>query len=119
MYLAIDGVEIAAYPIEFQAKVMDLDNAETTVRTADGTLSRDRITVKRQIEISWNALQWEDVSAILQAMSGQFFELTYPDPMTGQQETKSFYVGDRQAPIAINKNGVYWWGGLQMTLTEK
>lgn len=119
MYLAINGVEIAVYPFEFAAKLMDLDDGETTTRTADGTLSRDRIAVKRQIDMSWNALQWSQVSAVLTAMQDEFFQFTYPDPMTGQQETKTFYVGDRTAPVALTKNGVTWWQGLQLTLTEQ
>lgn len=119
MQLKINGVEIAVCPIEFNPTIMDLDNAETTVRTADGMLSRDRIAVKRQIEMSWNALKWEDASAILQAMEAPFFDFTYPDPMTGRIETKIFYVGNRQMPYAIKRNGVTWWKGLQLTLTEQ
>lgn len=119
MYLAINGVEIAAYPIEFKASVMDLDDGESTTRTADGTLSRDRIAVKRQIEMTWPALQWDKMSAVLQAMTDEFFEFTYPDPLTGTQQTKTFYVGDREAAIAIVRNGVYWWTGMSMTLTER
>lgn len=119
MLMQIDGVELPVYPSSFNVTVMDLDDAETTTRTADGTLSRDRIAVKRQIEMSWPALRWEDLSAILQMMENEFFEFTYPDPMTGSQETKVFYAGNRPAPIAINKNGVLWWQGLQVTLTEQ
>lgn len=119
MYLAINGVEPPVYPAEMQVTIMDLDNGETTTRTADGTLSRDRIAVKRQIQMSWNALKWEDLSAIMQAMEAPFFEFTYPDSMSGQQETRVFYVGNREAPIAFSRNGVTWWKGLQLTLTEQ
>lgn len=98
---------------------MDLDNAESTTRTADGTLSRDRIAVKRQIEMSWPALTWDKLSGVLTSMQDEFFEFYYPDPMTGAYETKTMYVGNRQSPMAINKNGVIWWSGLQLTLTEQ
>ena len=98
---------------------MDLDDAETTTRTADGTLSRDRIATKRQIEMSWPALPWEKLSAVLTAMQDEFFVFYYPDPMAGQYETKTMYVGNRQSPIAIERNGVIWWSGLQLTLTEQ
>jgi len=119
LYLAINGVEIAKYPAQFSVTVMDLDDADTTTRTADGTLTRDRIAVKRQIEMSFNAMLWEDIAAIQQAMADEFFEFTYPDPHSGQQETKTFYAGNRKAAVAIVKNGVYWWTGLQLTLTEQ
>lgn len=119
MLLKINTVEIASYPSSFSVSVMDLDDAESTTRTADGTLTRDRITVKRQIEMSWPALTWENLSAILTAMQDEFFDFYYPDPMTGSYETRTMYVGNRQAPIAIEKNGIIWWSGLQLTLTEE
>jgi len=119
MYLAINGVEIAAYPAEFTVGVMDLDDGESTTRTADGTLSRDRIAVKRQIEMRFNPIRWEKLSTILTAMKDEFFQVTYPDPLSGQQETRTFYVGDRTAAIAIYRNGTYWWDGLNFTLVEQ
>jgi len=119
LLLKINGEEIASYPSKFTVSVMDLDDAETTTRTADGTLSRDRIATKRQIEMGWPALTWEKLSAVLTAMQDEFFEFYYPDPMTGQYETKTMYVGNRQAPVAIEKNGVIWWNELQLTLTEQ
>lgn len=119
MILKIDGVEIAAYPSSFSVTILDLDDADTTTRTADGTMTRDRIAVKRQIEMSWPALSWEKLSAILTAMQNEFFEFTYPDSMTGRYETKTFYVGNRTSPIAFERNGVMWWENLQLTLTER
>ena len=119
MYLAINSTEIAHYPSEFKVTVMDLDNAETTKRTANGELTRDRIAVKRQIEMRFAPMTWDKLSAILTAMGGEFFQFTYPDPMTGTQETRTFYVSDRESAIAIERDGVYWWTGLAFTLTEK
>ncbi|MCM1564928.1 MAG: hypothetical protein NC238_03030 [Dehalobacter sp.] len=119
MLLKINGAEIAAYPKEFQVTPMDLDDDDSTNRTADGTLSRDRITVKRQIEMSWSAITWTQISALLTAMSDVFFDFYYPDPMTGAYETKTFYVGNRPSPVAVEKNGVLYWSGLKVTLTEK
>ena len=119
MELRINDVEIAAYPIEFQVTILDLDDGESTTRTSDGTLNRDRIAVKRQIDMTWNPLPWDKISAILQAMEAPFFEFYYPDPMDGAYVTRVFYVGNRPAAIPIVKNGVIWWSGLQITLTER
>lgn len=119
MNILINGVALPVAPAEMEVGIMDLDNAETTTRTADGTLHRDRIAVKRQIELSWNALKWNDLSAILTAMKDEFFQVTYPDPMTGTTQTKTFYVGDRKAPVAMERNGITWWRGLQLTLIER
>lgn len=119
MQIKINGTEIPVYPSEFSVTTLDLDNGESTVRTADGTLNRDRVAVKRQIDMSWSALTWSQVSALLQAMSGVFFEVYYPDPMTGQYETKTFYAGNRPAAVAIPKGNDIIWSGIKITLTER
>ncbi|GBF73207.1 hypothetical protein PA598K_01492 [Paenibacillus sp. 598K] len=119
MQLHINGTEIAAYPIEFSVTVLDLDDAESTTRTADGLMTRDRVAVKRQIEMKFAALPWNKISAILRATQNVFFDFRYPDPLLGNYTTKNFYVGNRPAPVAIEKNGVLWWDGLTMTLTER
>ncbi|RED34670.1 DUF6711 family protein [Paenibacillus sp. VMFN-D1] len=117
--LKINGQDIAVYPSQFSVTTLDLDDGESSVRTSDGTLNRDRITVKRQVDMTWGVLRWSQISAILQAMDGVFFDFTYPDPMTGQHETKSFYVGNRPAPFAVQNGNEILWNGLKVTLTEK
>lgn len=119
MILKINNVEISAYPKEFSVTPMDLDNGESSVRTADGTLTRDRIAVKRQIDMSWGVLSWNEMSGILQAMSGVFFDFYYPDPMTGTYVTKTMYVGNRPAPAALSKDGDILWKDLKVILTER
>lgn len=119
MLLKVNTVEISAYPKEFKVTPLDLDNGESSVRTANGTLTRDRITVKRQIDMAWGVLTWSQMSGLLKSMSGVFFDFYYPDPLTGQYETKSFYVGNRPAPAALSKDGDILWSGLSVTLTER
>ena len=119
MLIKIGGVEIAAYPTEFSVTPLDLDNAESTTRTADGTLNRDRVATKRQIEMTWGTLDWATISALLQSMSGVFFDFYYPDPMDGTYATRTFYVGNRPTPFTQNKGGTILWAGLKITLTEK
>lgn len=117
--LKMNTVEVAAYPESFNVTVLDVDNGESSVRTADATLTRDRIAVKRQIEASWGLLTWSEISSLLTAMGGVFFDLYYPDPYTGQYETKTFYAGNRPALTAVAKDNEIWWKGLKVTLTEQ
>lgn len=119
MQLKLNGQEVAAYPSQFSLTVLDLDDGESSVRTTDGTLNRDRIAVKRQIEMSWGPLSWVNISSILSSMENVFFPVTYPDPVTGKYETKSFYVGNRPAPFAVAQGNEILWNGLKVTLTEK
>jgi len=119
MLLKINDVEIAAYPEQFSVTTMDLDNGDSSVRTSNGTLTRDRIAVKRQIDMSWGLLNWSEISSILQAMGGVFFDFYYPDPMVGDYVTKKLYVGNRPAPFAVGKGMDIQWSGLKLTLTEQ
>jgi hypothetical protein len=119
MLLKINDVEIVAYPKDFQVTILDVDNGDSTARTADGTLTRDRVAVKRQIEMSWGMLKWTEVSSILNAVSPVFFSFYYPDPMEGNYATRTFYVGNRPAPFCVGQGSDIRWKDLKMTLTEK
>ena len=119
MLLKINNVEITEYPITFEVTVLDFDNQESSQRTADGTLQRDRIVTKRQIQMSWGVLEWSKVSSILQAMQDEFFTLYYPDTMLGAYATKTFYVGNRPALAALSKGTDIFWSGLSLTLIEQ
>jgi len=117
--IKINGVSLPASPSSFQVTLIDLDDSEATKRTADGTLYRDRIAVKRKIDMSWGPMNWIDTATILQLVQNEFFECTYPDPLTGKWETKTFYVGDRVAPFAVARNNEIYWTGLKLSLTER
>lgn len=119
MQIQVNGEPIAAMPAEIRVTILDLDDADGTSRTANGTLSRDRIAVKRQVELSFNALTSAQISGVLQQTSGVFFEFTYPDPMDGGYETRTMYVGDRPANIPFERDGVIYWQDFKITLTEQ
>jgi hypothetical protein len=119
MTIKINNTEIPEYPKEFTVTVLDLDDSEATTRASDGTLTRDRVAVKRKVDISWGPLEWNKISLILSMMSGVFFDLYYPDPMAGIYVTKTFYVGNRPAPMLFEQNGKMLWSGLQVNLVEK
>jgi len=116
--LKINGTPVAS-PSVFQVDVYDIDS-EATARNTLGDMLRDRVTVKRKIICEWPPLTMSESSAILQAVQDVFFEVTYPDPVTGSTaETKTFYVGDRSMPLLLIRNGEYLWQGLKMNFIEK
>lgn len=119
--LLINGQEIAAYPAPggFKVTILDLDDADVTTRTADGTLARARVSVKRQIEMSFPPLTMDKISGVLRQMEDAFFDFTYPDPMIGAIVTKTFYVGNRPAAVPFVRDGIMYWDGLEITLTER
>lgn len=119
MLLKVNGKEIAAYPATFVPTVMDLDDGDASVRTANGDLNRARVKVIRQIEMSWGVLTWAQASALLKSMSGVFFDFYYPDPQAGKYETRRMYVGNRPMPVAVSIGNEILWNGLKVTLTER
>ena len=103
-------------PAKMTVAVMDISNAE---RNANGLMTIDRVATKRKISLEWPALDTSKMSAIMNAVSPIFFHVTYIDPQTGNNATKSFYVGDRTAPVLSVVNGVTMWEGLRLDLVEK
>ena len=113
--LLINGAAVVA-PKSFQVDIQDVDGE--TGRNANGDMVRDRITIKRKLNCEWGALTQEEMSQILNAVSGVFFSVSYPDPIEGQA-TRTFYVGDRNAPSYTFTNKFKPWSGLKFNLIER
>ena len=120
MTLKINGVDLPKMPSSFSVTISDLDDGTTTTRTMDGKLHRDRIAVKRKLELKFNAMSWSELSMILQMIEDIFFDVTYPDSQTGTLETKEFYVGNRTSPIALFRpNGDVIWNNIAFNFIER
>lgn len=113
--ISINGVKIAA-PKTYEVTVQDLDG--DTNRNANGGLIRDRIAVKRKLSLEWGLLTQKEIAPILNAVSGVFFTVTFPDPQLGMI-TKTMYVGDRTSPAYTWVDGKVKWSGLKMNFIEK
>lgn len=115
--IEINGAVIPA-PKPFQVLISDMDMDSDS--DTNGNLHRNRINIKRKINLEWGPLSWSEISTILKSVKDVFFNTRYPDPETGQFETKRFYVGDRTAPFCLEQeNGTLMWEGLTMNFVEK
>ena len=113
--IKINGVAIAT-PKVFEATVSDIDGE--TNRNANGELIRDRVAVKRKINLEWGTLEQSEMSKILNAVSNAFFTVEFPDPQLGLI-TKTMYVGDRTSPAYSYIDNKIKWQGLKMNFIEK
>lgn len=79
------------------------NSASDAGRVQDGndTMYKNRTSQKRKLQLAWNAPTPEQTASILQAVNDEYFPVTYPDAMSGVIETRTFYVGDRTAPMKI------------------
>ena len=101
--------------------ISDLDSEDGGAgRSQDGTLFRSRIAVKRKLNCTWSPLNASAMSTLLNCMTLEFFELEYPDALTGTRISKEFYVGDRSVAMYTYKNDTDWlWEGLSANFVER
>lgn len=74
-------------------------SASDAGRTEDALMHKKRIAQKVKLQLAWQNIPTADVSAILQAFNPEYISVCYLDAMSGAYETKTFYVGDRSAPM--------------------
>ena len=116
--IIINGVQPATAPDVYKVTIADLDSSAN--RSGNGTLFRDRVAVKRTIELSWYIMGGQDLSVLLTKMSPVFFPVTYLDPEINGQKTGTFYVSDRSPGVAVkNSDGSYTWKEVSFTLIER
>ena len=70
----------------------DIDSAEAG-QMLDGTVRRDRIIMRRRIEITIinKRLTNAQMATIQQAIYPQWVDVEFPDPLTGTNLTRKFY----------------------------
>ena len=64
-------------------------------------MHKNRKGQKRKISLSWIAKDWKTTQKIMQAFNPEYIMVKYPDMLSGQYETREFYVGDRTAPVKL------------------
>jgi hypothetical protein len=115
--IIINGIQVAA-PDVYKVTIADLDASAN--RSGNGTLFRDRVAVKRTIDLSWYMMDGQDLSVLLTNVSSVFFPVTYLDPVTNSQKTGTFYVSDRSPGVAVrNADGSYTWKEIAFSLVER
>jgi hypothetical protein len=100
--ITVNGVELPD-PAEYTWGLQDV-SASDAGRTEDAMMHKNRVGQKRKLNLTWSGLEPADVALILQAVNPEYMEVSYPDAMSNSTETRTFYVGDRSAPI-------HWWYG--------
>ena len=94
--IKVNGVPIAT-PSTFTWGLTDVSDSQSG-RTQDSLMHKNRVAQKRKIQLGWNNPSKETAASILQAFNPEYIDVTYPDAMSGNDETRTFYVGDRSAP---------------------
>lgn len=88
-------------PSEMTVTVSSI-SAPDAGRDQSGLMHAQKIGEKYKIALSWWNPTPALTSTILNAVKNEYFTVAFTDPVTNTAVTKTFYVGDRTAPIA-------WW----------
>lgn len=117
--IKINGANIKD-PSSFSWGFYDQSSDESGRSTNDGKMHKDIISSKRILSVSWQNISKDDASAILQLVnSSVFMDVTYPDAMSGTNQTRKFYVGDRSAPVKIWTIGKQIYSSLSFDFIEQ
>ena len=114
--LQINGVYIPD-PSSLQWGLQSVSD-QNAGRTTDGKMHVNLIARKRKLELVWNGVDFATASEILQAVNPETFNVTYLDALTNTRLTKTFYVGDRTAPVYSYSDGYKWYSNVTFNLIE-
>lgn len=112
-----DGVLIKS-PSVFSWGLNDVSAADAG-RTDDALMHKNRIAQKRKISLSWNNPTKEETASILQAFNPEYVKVTYPDAMSGKNETREFYRSDPSAPMKVWNVGNKRYAQLSFDIIER
>lgn len=89
-------------PSEYSVTLQDIDS-ENTRRTEAGVLTRDRVRAGvYKIQAKWKVSKAQ-LKIITDALAPAKFNVTFFDPTTSTNPTRSMYCGDRDANLVLNK----------------
>lgn len=113
-------VTIAGVSVSPSTYVVGIQDIVEAVRNGNGTLIADRKATKRKLEVSWKYLTAAQMAEILTVFVSSFYvSVTYPDPQTGADATRTFYPGDRTVGCFKYEGGVITgWKDVKFNMIE-
>lgn len=88
-------------------------------RGADGTMIGDIVARKTKLEITFVPLTDEMAVLLDAAITPAFFSVTFKDPATGKEETKTMYAGSPAYPVYSYAAGFKRYVGTAVNLIEQ
>ena len=101
--LTINGLGVDPNSITYGIQDVSAPDAG---RDLTGLMHKMTVTQKRTIQLEWWQTDPALTAQILTAVKPEYFNVTYPDPESNSNVTKTFYVGDRSTPVQVWGSGV-------------
>lgn len=111
----VDGNAVKC-PSAYQWSLLDLSDSAAG-RTEDTFMHKNRIEQKRKCMLEWHNITIKECSEVLQAFNPEYVTIVFLDALQGKYIEKTFYVGDRSAPMYNCKTGL--WKNVSFSITEK
>lgn len=122
MTLTVNGRDLTPYiafgGIQWQRADVDGPNATRSIDNA--YLTRDRIAIKRRLDVTCRPLTLLEASIVLSTIEPEYVTVTYTDPQIGGDVTKQMYSNNIPAQFAMKtRDGRELWGGITFPLIER
>ena len=125
MVITINGTQYD--PSELTIGLQDVSAPEAG-RDLSGLMHKMTVAQKVTIQVAW----WQPTPALVSQVLNsvqfdttqqhnpiEYFPVTYNDPLTNTTVTKTFYVGDRSAPVQVWGTGTKRYSKLSFKLIEQ
>lgn len=111
----VDGAYVPV-PSKYKYSLQDVSEPDAG-RDEAGYMHKLRIVQKVKLELEWVGKKDAEVSEILTAFNPEYLQITYKDAKSGTYLTKTFYVGDRSAPMYNSKLDI--WENVAFNVIER
>lgn len=112
----VGGTTYVPAPSKYEWSLQDISDSKAG-RTEDELMHKNRVGQKVKLELEWEALKISEAATLLQAFNPEYVEITYLDAMQGGYLTKTFYIGDRNAPLYNALTGL--WDSISFNAIEQ
>lgn len=93
-------------------------SASDAGRDLQGKMHVNQVSEKRKLELQWSGVDFATAKEILQAVHHETFQVNYLDALTNTRQTRTFYVGDRTAPVYSYSDGHRWYTNVSFNIIE-
>ena len=115
--IKIDG-KTFKHPSKFKWKKSDV-SGKSAGRDDDILMHKDKRGEKRTLSLGWIQLKKQEIHEILVAFSPEYVDVTYWDPLIGEDVTKNFYTGDMEAEVKTWVKGMERYSTLNFDIVER
>lgn len=118
--VALDALAPVPAPDAYTYGLQDVSSSDAgRVEDEGATMYKMRVAQKRKISVSWKNRDAATVAGLMQAFNPEYVYVEYPDAMSGEQEVRQFYTGDKSAALSQIKVGGATYSTLGFDLIER